>query len=119
MWCTNGSYATVMMAMFRTGGEGPRGISAFLIDGETPGMRVDRVTEKLGIHTSNTCDLTFDDARVPATALLGGEGQGLSSALSSPVGCSRIGIAAQAAGDPLRMPRCVGEVRRSGARSVR
>jgi alkylation response protein AidB-like acyl-CoA dehydrogenase len=96
-WCTNGSYATVMMAMFRTGGEGPHGISAFLVDGDTPGMRVDRVTEKLGIHTSNTCDLTFDDARVPATALLGGEGQGLSSALSS-LSAGRIGIAAQAAG---------------------
>jgi alkylation response protein AidB-like acyl-CoA dehydrogenase len=96
-WCTNGSYASVMMAMFRTGGEGSRGITAFLVEGDTPGMRVDRVTEKLGIHTSNTCDLTFDDARVPASAVLGAEGEGLSSALSS-LSAGRIGIAAQACG---------------------
>ena len=96
-WCTNGSYASVVMAMFRTAATGPRGISAFLIDGESPGVRVDRVTEKLGIRTSNTCDLAFDDARVPAGALLGREGEGLTSALSA-LSAGRIGIAAQAVG---------------------
>jgi len=96
-WCTNGGYAAVVMAMFRTGGPGAKGISAFLIERATPGLEVDRVTEKLGIHTSNTVDLTFTDARVPAASLLGAEGAGLSSALGT-LAAGRIGIAAQATG---------------------
>jgi alkylation response protein AidB-like acyl-CoA dehydrogenase len=96
-WCTNGSYAGVTMGMFRTGGPGPKGISAFLIDNATPGVVVEKVTEKLGIRTSNTCDLAFDDARVPASALLGGEGTGFTMALSA-LTAGRIGIAAQATG---------------------
>ncbi len=96
-WCTNGSYAAVTMGMFRTGGDGAHGISAFLIDNELEGIVVERVTEKLGIHTSNTCDLAFDDVRVPASALLGDEGTGLSMALSA-LTAGRIGIAAQATG---------------------
>jgi alkylation response protein AidB-like acyl-CoA dehydrogenase len=96
-WCTNGSYAGVTMGMFRTGGPGPKGISAFLIDNATPGVVVEKVTEKLGIHTSNTCDIAFDDARVPASALLGAEGTGFTMALSA-LTAGRIGIAAQAVG---------------------
>jgi alkylation response protein AidB-like acyl-CoA dehydrogenase len=96
-WCTNGSYAGVTMVMFRTGGAGPKGISAFLIDNDTPGIVVEKVTEKLGIHTSNTCDLAFDDVRVPVEALLGAEGTGYTMALSA-LGAGRIGIAAQATG---------------------
>ena len=96
-WCTNGGYAGVVMAMFRTGGPGVRGISAFLVDADTPGLIAERTTEKLGIHTSNTVDLTFDDVRVPASALLGREGSGLSSALST-LTSGRVGIAAQAVG---------------------
>jgi alkylation response protein AidB-like acyl-CoA dehydrogenase len=62
-----------------------------------PGVVVERITEKLGIHTSNTCDLAFENARVPVDARLGEEGSGLSGALSSLAG-GRIGIAAQACG---------------------
>lgn len=96
-WCTNGGYAAVVMAMFRTGGAGSKGISAFLIDTSLPGIEVERVTEKLGIHTSNTVDLAFTGARVPAAALLGTEGSGLSAALTT-LTAGRIGIAAQATG---------------------
>jgi alkylation response protein AidB-like acyl-CoA dehydrogenase len=96
-WCTNGSYAGVTMAMFRTGGPGARGVSAFLVDNATPGIVVEKITEKLGIHTSNTCDLAFDDVRVPASALLGAEGTGFTHALSA-LSAGRIGIAAQAIG---------------------
>ena len=96
-WCTNGKYSSVMMAMFRTGGEGPKGISAFLVDNETPGIEIEKVTEKLGIHTSNTCDIAFDNVRVSAAALLGEEGTGFSNALTALTG-GRIGIAAQACG---------------------
>ena len=96
-WCTNGSHAAVVMAMFRTGGAGSKGISAFLVDMSLPGVEVERVTEKLGIHTSNTVDLAFTDVRVPASALLGEEDGGLASALAT-LAAGRIGIAAQAAG---------------------
>jgi alkylation response protein AidB-like acyl-CoA dehydrogenase len=96
-WCTNGGYAGLLMAMFRTGGEGAKGISAFLIDMTSPGITIEKTTEKLGIHTSNTVDLAFDDVRVPASALLGAEGAGLSSALAT-LTSGRIGIAAQAVG---------------------
>jgi alkylation response protein AidB-like acyl-CoA dehydrogenase len=96
-WCTNGGYAGVVMVMFRTGGPGAKGISAFLVDSATPGITVEKTTEKLGIHTSNTVDLAFDDVRVPADSLLGAEGEGLSSALTTLTG-GRIGIAAQAVG---------------------
>ena len=96
-WCTNGSVAGVTMGMFRTDGGGARGVSAFLIDNATAGITVEKITEKLGIRTSNTCDLAFDDARVPQTSLLGREGDGFGSAMNALAG-GRIGIAAQATG---------------------
>jgi hypothetical protein len=96
-WCTNGSYCGVLMGMFRTGGAGPKGVSAFLIEGATPGMVVESVTDKLGIHTSNTCDLAFDDVLIPADALLGAQGDGFGNAMTA-LTSGRIGIAAQATG---------------------
>ena len=96
-WCTNGGYSSVIMGMFRTGGDGSGGVSAFLIDNELPGMTIENLTNKLGIHTSNTCDIAFDNVRVPAGAMLAGEGEGLRSALQT-LTSGRIGIAAQATG---------------------
>ncbi len=96
-WCTNGTYAGVTMGMFRTGGGGARGVSAFLIPGDAPGVSVEKITEKLGIHTSNTCDLAFDDVGVGTDALLGKEGDGFGSAMTA-LASGRIGIAAQATG---------------------
>jgi acyl-CoA dehydrogenase len=96
-WCTNGSYAGAIMAMFRTGEAGARGVSAFVVDAKTPGIVVERVTEKLGIHTSNTVDLAFDDAGVPKNALLGNEGDGFGNAMKA-LTAGRIGIASQATG---------------------
>ncbi|HZZ00864.1 MAG TPA: acyl-CoA dehydrogenase family protein [Candidatus Baltobacteraceae bacterium] len=96
-WCTNGSYAGGIMAMFRTGGPGAKGVSAFIVDSKAPGIVVEKVTEKLGIHTSNTVDLAFDDVNVPANALLGNEGDGFGNAMKA-LTAGRIGIAAQATG---------------------
>jgi alkylation response protein AidB-like acyl-CoA dehydrogenase len=96
-WCTTGSYAGLVMGMFRTGGAGARGVSAFLIEADRPGIAVERVTEKLGIHTSNTCDLAFDRVEVGAQALLGEEGSGFGNAMTA-LTAGRIGIAAQAIG---------------------
>jgi len=96
-WCTSGSFAAVIMGMFRTGGSGARGVSAFLIEANSPGLVVERVTDKLGIHTSNTCDLAFDDVKVGDDALLGEEGAGFGNAMTA-LTAGRIGIAAQAIG---------------------
>ena len=96
-WCTTGSYAGVIMGMFRTGGSGARGVSAFLIEPNLPGITVERVTEKLGIHTSNTCDLAFDGVELGEDALLGEEGAGFGNAMTA-LTAGRIGIAAQAIG---------------------
>lgn len=96
-WCTNGGYSGVIMGMFRTGESGSKSISAFLIDNDLPGIVVEKTTEKLGIHTSNTCDLAFDDVQVPQRALIGTEGDGFGNALAALHG-GRIGIAAQSCG---------------------
>ncbi|MGC1382019.1 MAG: acyl-CoA dehydrogenase family protein [Candidatus Baltobacteraceae bacterium] len=96
-WCTTGSFAGVVMGMFRTGGAGAAGVSAFLIDPKLPGISIERVTEKLGIHTSNTCDLAFDDVAVGKDALLGDEGGGFSGAMTA-LTAGRLGIASQAIG---------------------
>ena len=96
-WCTNGGYSAVVMAMFRTSDDRQRGVSAFIIDSATAGVHVEKTTEKLGIRTSNTCDLAFENVRVGSSALLGEEGSGLSNALGT-LTAGRIGIAAQATG---------------------
>jgi alkylation response protein AidB-like acyl-CoA dehydrogenase len=96
-WVTNAGYAKAIVVFVRTGGPGPRGISAFLVDRDTKGMSLGRETDKLGIHSSNTTDLVFQDAEVPAARLLGVENSGYKIALAS-LGNGRLGIAAQAVG---------------------
>jgi hypothetical protein len=96
-WVTNGGYAKAYVVFARTGGDGPRGISAFLVDRDTPGLTVGRKTDKLGIRSSDTVDLVLEDARVPASRVLGEEGGGYKIALSG-LGAGRLGIAAQAVG---------------------
>lgn len=76
---------------------GKKGISAFIVETDTPGYEVIRVEDKLGIRSSDTCQLAFTDMRVPAENLLGEEGQGYRIALANLEG-GRIGIAAQAVG---------------------
>jgi len=96
-WCTNAGYSGVVMTMVRTGGPGADGISSFLIENGTPGLVIEKVTDKMGIHSSNTVDLAFQDVIVPATAMLGTEGRGFRQALQT-LNAGRIGIAAQACG---------------------
>ena len=105
------------MGMFRTGGPGARGVSAFLIEPNLPGITVERVTEKLGIHTSNTCDLAFDGVELGEDALLGEEGAGFGNAMTA-LTAGRIGIAAQAIGILAACLGRVGEVC-EGARCLR
>ena len=76
---------------------GKKGISAFIVETKTPGYRVSRIEEKLGQRASDTAQIAFENCEVPATNLLGREGDGYRIALSNLEG-GRIGIAAQAVG---------------------
>ncbi|MBB3657892.1 hypothetical protein FHX15_003134 [Rhizobium sp. BK650] len=76
---------------------GGKGITAFIVPTETPGYEVIRVEEKLGLHSSDTCQIAFNGMRIPAELRLGEEGEGYRIALANLEG-GRIGIAAQAVG---------------------
>lgn len=78
-------------------GKGPRGISAFLVENDTPGFRMGPPERKMGLHASATRQLFFEDARVPAENLLGREGEGFKIAMSL-LDTGRIGVGAQALG---------------------
>jgi alkylation response protein AidB-like acyl-CoA dehydrogenase len=100
-WITSGAYAGVMVVWARTGDReklpGTRGISCFLVEGGTPGLIVGKAEDKMGIRGSNTVSLTFDNCRVPASALLGEESSGFRIAMMALDG-GRIGISSQAIG---------------------
>jgi alkylation response protein AidB-like acyl-CoA dehydrogenase len=76
---------------------GKKGISAFIVPTDTPGYEVVRVEDKLGQHSSDTCQLAFNDMRISSSLRLGAEGEGYKIALSNLEG-GRIGIASQAVG---------------------
>ncbi len=76
---------------------GKKGITAFIVPTDTPGYEVVRVEEKLGLHSSDTCQIAFTDMRIPVALRLGEEGEGYRIALANLEG-GRIGIAAQAVG---------------------
>ena len=76
---------------------GKHGISAFVVPTNTPGYRVASVEAKLGQRASDTCQIVFEDCKIPATNLLGELGQGYKIALGNLEG-GRIGIAAQCLG---------------------
>jgi len=76
---------------------GKKGITAFIVPTDTQGYEVVRVEEKLGLHSTDTCQIAFNDMRIPADLRLGDEGQGYRIALANLEG-GRIGIGAQAVG---------------------
>ncbi|MCD6732201.1 MAG: acyl-CoA dehydrogenase family protein [Burkholderiaceae bacterium] len=95
---TTGKNADVALVFAVTAPElGRRGISAFIVPTDTPGYVVARVESKMGQRASDTCQIRFEDARIPASLRLGDEGAGYRIALSNLEG-GRIGIAAQAVG---------------------
>jgi alkylation response protein AidB-like acyl-CoA dehydrogenase len=96
-WITSGDQAGVIIVWARTGEPGTRGISAFLVEGGAKGLHVGRHEDKMGLRASSTVSLSFEDLRVPATAMLGPEGRGFPIALSG-LDSGRVGIACQAIG---------------------
>jgi alkylation response protein AidB-like acyl-CoA dehydrogenase len=95
---TNAGVAQLYTVFANTDPEGGHsGISAFVVEAETPGFEVARVEPKMGIRGSTTGELTFDDARIPAGNLLGEKGEGFKIAMRI-LDHSRPGIAAQGLG---------------------
>lgn len=74
-----------------------KGISAFIVPKDTPGLIVGQLEDKMGLRASDTADLIFEDCRIPSENLLGKEGQGFKIAMKALDG-GRIGIAAQSVG---------------------
>lgn len=77
--------------------KGLKGMSAIIVEKETPGFSIGKIEEKMGIHGSETVELIFDNCRVPKENLLGKEGKGFNIAMACLDG-ARIGVAAQALG---------------------
>ena len=96
-WVTHAGVADVYVLMCRTGGPGPRGVSALLVPADTPGLEVSTPEKKMGMAASPTAQLRFEGARVPARNLLGAEGDGFGIAMQALDG-GRLGIAACAVG---------------------
>jgi alkylation response protein AidB-like acyl-CoA dehydrogenase len=87
----------VIVVWARTGGEGSKGISAFLVERDTPGITVGKHEDKMGLRASTTVSLAFDDVRLQGSAMMGAEGQGFIIAMTALDG-GRVGIASQAVG---------------------
>ena len=97
-WITNGSTASVYLVMAQTdASKGPKGINAFIIEKNTPGVLVGAKENKLGIRGSDTHAISFMDLKVPKENRIGADGFGFSFAMKTLNG-GRIGIAAQALG---------------------
>jgi len=95
---TTGSHADVLMVFATLNrSKGYKGICAFIVEKGTPGFQVTKREKKMGLRSSDTCELSFEDCRIPRESLVGEEGRGLRIALTALDG-GRIGIAAQALG---------------------
>lgn len=98
LFITNGGEADVYIVFASTNpDEGSRGISAFIVEKNTPGLIIGKDEHKMGLSGSRTVQLTFENMMVPKENLLGNEGEGFKIALAN-LDVGRIGIAAQALG---------------------
>lgn len=97
-WVTNGKSAdTYVVFALTEKGVGHKGVSAFIVERDFDGFTTGKKEDKLGIRSSDTCELIFDDCKIPAENLLWEEGRGFKIAMGTLDG-GRIGIAAQALG---------------------
>ncbi|PNU20189.1 acyl-CoA dehydrogenase [Geothermobacter hydrogeniphilus] len=99
IFCTNGGEAEIYIVFARTDKQAEKhhGISAFIVEKDTPGFTFGKKESKLGIRSSPTRELVFDNCRIPLANLLGEEGSGFKVAMKTLDG-GRIGIASQALG---------------------
>ncbi|HOZ72862.1 MAG TPA: acyl-CoA dehydrogenase [Spirochaetales bacterium] len=98
LFITNAGHADVYIVFAMTDkSKGTKGISAFILEKDMPGFSIGKKEEKMGIRGSSTCELIFENVKVPVGNLLGAEGKGFGIAMKTLDG-GRIGIAAQALG---------------------
>ncbi|MFJ9574046.1 acyl-CoA dehydrogenase family protein [Streptomyces bacillaris] len=98
MFITNGTWADVVLLFARTNdAPGHRGVSAFLVPADTPGLTRRTIHGKLGLRGQATAELVLEDVRVPAAALLGLEGKGFTVAMSA-LAKGRMSVAAGCVG---------------------
>lgn len=96
-WITHGGEADFYTVLARTGGEGPKGISAFLVEAGSEGLSAASPEHKMGMRSSTTAQMMFEGVHVSADRLLGEPGQGFEIAMHA-LDCGRLGIAACAVG---------------------
>lgn len=95
---TNGSNAGIIIVFAMTDKEkGKKGISIFVVESDTPGFSVSKVEKKLGIKSSDTAEIVFENCRIPVANRIGEEGEGFKIALTA-LDYGRVGIGAQALG---------------------
>ncbi|MEU2493801.1 acyl-CoA dehydrogenase family protein [Streptomyces sp. NPDC007883] len=98
MFITNGTWADVVLLFARTGdAPGHRGVTAFLVPADTPGLTRRAIHGKLGLRGQATAELVLQDIRIPAGAMLGPEGKGFSVAMSA-LAKGRMSVAAGCVG---------------------
>lgn len=98
VFITNGGEADVNIVFASTDSSlGSRGITAFIVEKDTPGFIVGKDEQKMGLHGSRTVQLTFEDMKIPVENRLGEEGEGFKIAMAN-LNTGRIGIATQALG---------------------
>ncbi len=98
MFTTNSGFADTFVVFALTDkSKGPRGMSAFVLDRTMPGISVSENIERMGIRAASNCAVTYENVRVPASRMLGKEGQGYKIAMTA-LGGGRIGIGAQSVG---------------------
>ena len=98
VFITNAGYADTYVIIAMTDkSKGTKGISAFIVEKDTPGFSIGKKERKMGIRGSATCELIFENCRIPKENLLGKEGQGFKIAMQTLDG-GRIGVASQALG---------------------
>ena len=98
VFITNGGEADVNIVFATTDpAQGSRGISAFIVEKDTPGFIIGKDEHKMGLHGSRTVQMTFEDMKIPADNILGEEGDGFKIAMAN-LNTGRIGIATQALG---------------------
>ncbi|MHC0036551.1 acyl-CoA dehydrogenase [Pseudoneobacillus sp. C159] len=98
VFITNGGEADVYIVFASTNSAaGSKGVTAFIVEKDTPGLVIGKDEHKMGLHGSRTVQLTFEDMRVPVENVLGEEGGGFKIAMAN-LDAGRIGIAAQALG---------------------